>query len=77
MDDVTSPCIDADDPNSHVAFEPFPNGGRINLGAYGGTPEASKSWFGRPERRIPVPVRKIDRVDSCLHYRRNDLTMMS
>ena len=43
FDDVTSPCIDAGDPNSPVASEPFPNGGRINMGAYGGTTEASKS----------------------------------
>ena len=42
-DDVTSPCIDAGDPNSAVGDEPEPNGGRINIGAYGGTAEASKS----------------------------------
>ncbi len=45
-DDVTSPCIDAGDPNSPVGPEPFPNGGRVNMGVYGGTCEASKSWFG-------------------------------
>jgi parallel beta-helix repeat protein len=43
QDDVTSPCIDAGDPNSPVGDEPCPNGGRINMGAYGGTSEASKS----------------------------------
>ncbi len=46
---VTSACIDAGDPNSLVGDEPDPNGGRINMGAYGGTSEASKSpgysWF--------------------------------
>ena len=47
-DDVTSPCIDAGDPDSPVGLEPFPNGGRINMGAYGGTAEASKSYFGGP-----------------------------
>jgi len=46
VDDVTSPCIDAGDPNSPVAFEPFPNGGIINMGAYGGTAEASISLSG-------------------------------
>ena len=46
VDDVTSPCVDAGDPNSPVAFEPFPNGGIINMGAYGGTTEASKSPSG-------------------------------
>lgn len=45
-DEVTSPCIDAGDPNSAIGLEPFPNGGRINMGAYGGTCEASKSLFG-------------------------------
>jgi phosphotriesterase-related protein len=49
VDEVTSPCIDAGDPNSPVGDEPEPNGGRINMGAYGGTAEASKSastwWF--------------------------------
>ncbi len=48
MDEVTSPCIDAGDPASPVGYEPFPNGGVINMGAYGGTAEASKSYFGRP-----------------------------
>ena len=41
--DVTSPCIDAGDPGTPVADEPLPNGGRINMGAYGGTGQASKS----------------------------------
>ncbi|MBN2180672.1 MAG: protease inhibitor I42 family protein, partial [Sedimentisphaerales bacterium] len=48
-DDVTSPCIDAGDPNSQVGDEPFPNGIRINMGAYGGTTEASKSFSDIPE----------------------------
>jgi hypothetical protein len=43
QDDVTSPSIDAGDPNSPIGHEPFPNGGIINMGAYGGTAEASKS----------------------------------
>ena len=47
-DEVTSPCIDAGDPSSPIGLEPFPNGGIINMGAYGGTAEASKSYFGKP-----------------------------
>jgi hypothetical protein len=43
QDDVTSPCIDAGDQASQFGLEPAPNGGRINMGAYGGTSEASKS----------------------------------
>ena len=42
-DDVTSPCIDAGDPAADYSNEPEPNGGRINMGAYGNTVEASKS----------------------------------
>ncbi len=48
QDDVTSPCIDTGDPNTPIGNEPFPNGGIINMGAYGGTAEASKSYFGEP-----------------------------
>jgi len=44
FDDVTSPCIDAGDPASPWGNEPYPNGGRINMGAYGNTREASKSF---------------------------------
>jgi hypothetical protein len=44
VDDTTSPCIDAGDPNTPVGDELEPNGGTINMGAYGGTPEASKSF---------------------------------
>ncbi|MHC4657226.1 MAG: hypothetical protein ACYS91_19745 [Planctomycetota bacterium] len=47
-DDVTSLCIDAGDPVSPIGPEPFPNGGRINMGAYGAAAEASKSFFGKP-----------------------------
>lgn len=48
QDELTSPCIDAGNPSNPVGREPFPNGGRINMGAYGGTAEASKSYFGEP-----------------------------
>lgn len=46
IDAVTSPCIDAGDLSDPVGYEPFPNGGRVNIGAYGGTEQASKSYFG-------------------------------
>ena len=48
QDGVTSPCIDAGDPMSPIGLEPFPNGGFINMGAYGGTAQANKSYFGEP-----------------------------
>ena len=53
-DDVTSPAIDAGDMASPIGDEPFPNGGIINMGAYGGTNEASKSYFGQPLCETPV-----------------------
>jgi len=43
VDEVTSPCIDAGDPSIPVGLEPLPNGDRINMGAYGGTSQASLS----------------------------------
>lgn len=39
----TSRCIDAGNPGCPPDSEPAPNGNRINMGAYGGTAEASKS----------------------------------
>jgi hypothetical protein len=48
IDTITSPCIDAGDHMSPIGLEPFPNGGVTNIGAYGGTSEASKSYFGEP-----------------------------
>ena len=41
QDNVTSPCIDKGDPGNPVGDEPVPNGGIINMGAYGGTDQAS------------------------------------
>ncbi len=43
-DAYSSLCIDAGDPIFPWKNEPAPNGGQINLGAYGGTTQASKSW---------------------------------
>ena len=54
IDDITSPCIDAGGPMTPIMNEPFPNGGIINMGAYGGTAEASKSYFGKPLCEIIV-----------------------
>jgi len=43
MDSVTSPCIDAGDPNSLWHREPWPHGKHINMGAYGNTAQAGKN----------------------------------
>jgi hypothetical protein len=43
VDAETSPCIDTGDPNDNFTDELWPHGQRINMGAYGGTPQASMS----------------------------------
>jgi hypothetical protein len=46
VDTIHSPAIDAGDPASTYALyamEPAPNGNRLNIGAYGGMAQASKS----------------------------------
>ncbi len=48
-DATSSPAIDAGDPASGFAQETTPNGGRVNLGAFGNTPEASRSPGGLPD----------------------------
>jgi hypothetical protein len=42
-DDATSPCIDTGNPASDWTEELWPHGKRINMGAFGGTPQASMS----------------------------------
>jgi hypothetical protein len=73
LDEVTSECIDAGDPSMSVRDEPFPNGGRINIGMYGGTHEASKSYFGSApcNAAIPGDINGDCRVDLC------DLALMA
>ncbi|MBN2594015.1 MAG: hypothetical protein JXA81_10945 [Sedimentisphaerales bacterium] len=47
LDKVTSPCVDGGNPDADTLDEPMPNAGRINIGAYGGTAEASLSPYGQ------------------------------
>lgn len=49
MDTLNSPSIDAGNPSDDLPNEPAPNGGRINQGAYGNTPEASLSNANAPD----------------------------
>lgn len=44
-----SKAIDTGDPSYSYALEPSPNGGRINLGRYGGTAEACTTAVAQPE----------------------------
>ncbi|HOT12631.1 MAG TPA: right-handed parallel beta-helix repeat-containing protein, partial [Polyangiaceae bacterium] len=39
-DDVTSPCVDKGDPDGSYEREPKPNGGRVDMGAFGNSPLA-------------------------------------
>jgi hypothetical protein len=48
-----SPCIDAGDPMSPFSEEPEPNGGRIDMGAYGNTPEATSKSPDSDEDELP------------------------
>jgi hypothetical protein len=52
-DEATSLCIDAGDPTSPYAEEREPNGDRVNMGAYGNTPEASKSFVSMMTDHFP------------------------
>jgi hypothetical protein len=70
IDDVTSPCIDRGDPNSPVGNEPDPNGNRINMGAYGGTSEASMSIGQLPPLPPPKPLAywKLDETEGGIAH---------
>jgi len=46
-DTTTSPLIDAGDPTADFSNETAPNGGRINIGIFGNTVEASRIDFAR------------------------------
>ncbi|MEN6306438.1 MAG: right-handed parallel beta-helix repeat-containing protein [Anaerohalosphaeraceae bacterium] len=46
VDEQTSLCIDGGDPADSTEQEPNPNGARINMGAFGGTSQASLSPNG-------------------------------
>ena len=54
VDEVSSPCIDGGDPTVKRSDEPMPNGGIVNMGAYGGTAYASKSIA--PVTDIVLPI---------------------
>ena len=76
QDDETSPCIDTGDPMSPIGWELFPNGGFVNMGAYGGTLKASKTYFGEPVCETIVAgdingdgqVNRADLEIMCLHW---------
>ncbi len=62
---IASPAIDAGDPASGFSNEPVPNGGRINLGCYGNTAEASKTPPEASFEIAEIPVQFFDGVNAC------------
>lgn len=63
IDQVSSPCIDRGDPTTPVGLERFPNGEAINMGAYGGTPQASLS--PREQYALPAQASNPSPVDKA------------
>ena len=67
IDGTSSLCIDTGNPNDPVGLERFPNGGRINMGVHGGTPEASLSprqiSFLPGQASNPTPAEGVVDVD--------------
>jgi len=66
LDKVTSPCVDAGDPNADYSGEPMPNGGCINIGAYGDTSEASLSPWQTPLPLLPDQASNPNPVDGAV-----------
>jgi Ca2+-binding RTX toxin-like protein len=75
---LTSPTIDAGDPDSVFAAEPLPSGNRANQGSYGNTREAAVS----PAQTVQVLVpRGLERLDAgsqfTINWRSSGLTQTS
>lgn len=68
-DAENSSCIDFGDPDSDYSREPEPNGGRINMGAYGNTEEASKG--SGEDTTPPVVTLKVMTINGSV----NDATI--
>jgi len=61
LDEVSSPCIDGGDPMVDPTEERQPNGGVLNMGAYGGTACASLSeWQMKGDLDTDGVVNMID-----------------
>mgnify|MGYP001028546133 CR=1 FL=1 len=72
-DNLTSPCIDAGDQTASIGYESFPNGARVNMGAYGATAQASKSYFDTG----PCQVILIGDINGDCKVDFTDFTLMS
>jgi hypothetical protein len=67
LDNVTSACRDRGDPNIPIGDEPMPNGDIINMGAYGGTREASMS-IGQLPPLPPLAYWKLDETEGDIAH---------
>ena len=65
LDEVTSPGIDAGDAGIDASEEPSPNGGIVNIGAYGHTEYASRSM--QAEIRGTWPLRMDCNLDGIVN----------
>ena len=73
LDDVTSPCIDGGDPAVDPTNERMPNGGRINMGAYGNTAYASMSeWPLKHDSNFDGVVNMLDLAGLALEWLEGD-----
>jgi hypothetical protein len=55
LDNATSPCIDAGNPEDDYSNERVPNGERINMGAYGNTIYASMTYVSEQNKKAYSP----------------------
>ena len=60
-----SPTIDAGDPASYYLAEPAPNGGRVNLGFDGNTPQAATSAAQTVQVLSPNGLEKFTQDSPC------------
>jgi len=74
-DDVTSPCIDRGDPHLDWNAELWPHGQYINMGAYGGTPQASLSLSDAGHISEPVNMAHDVPIDTDLHWKSDELAV--
>jgi hypothetical protein len=63
-DVVDSPCLDAGDPEASFSAEPWYNGLTRNIGAYGNTPQASKTFYDGAFFNISFDVEPTNTVGS-------------
>ena len=74
-DKVTSPCIDRGDSDSDWSAELWPHGEYVNMGAYGGTRQASMSLSDAGHICDPVNMANDVPIDTDLHWKSDELVV--